>query len=197
MSGAQPSITGAVEGAVDQAVLQRIASHLGIFVDPIHVTHGKQNLLKRLRGFNYAANHFPWIVIIDLNGGDCAPEQLPRWLPDPSPLMNLRVAVRAIEAWLLADSQRIAGFLGVPIARIPGNPDTERDPKTTMVNVARHSRRKAIRQDMVPSERSGRKVGPAYEARLIEFALDPTNGWRPAYAATSSDSLRRCLHALE
>jgi hypothetical protein len=40
-------------------------------------------------------------------------------------------------------------------------------------------------------------VGPAYSSRLIEFALDEAEGWRPEIAARRSDSLRRCIEGIE
>jgi hypothetical protein len=107
------------------------------------------------------------------------------------------VAVRAVEAWLLADAERLAAFLGIRAALIPRDPDAEHDPKTTLVNLARRSRRRAIREDIVPREGSGGRVGPGYVGRLIEFVTAAENGWRPGVAAGRSDSLRRCLEALQ
>src|ERR1035441_9429449 len=78
-----------------------------------------------------------------LKMGPCVPEVLPRWLPAPSRLMRLRVAVRELESWLLADSERIAKFLGVAVAEIPADPDSVPDPKRLMVQLARSSRRRA------------------------------------------------------
>ena len=107
--------------------------------------------------------------------------------------MCFRLAVRAIESWLLADAEQLAAFLRVSSAKIPVNPDGEHDPKMTLVNLARYSTKKNIREDMVPREGSGGKVGPGYVGRVIEFA----QLWRPEVAAERSDSLRRCLAALE
>ena len=43
------------------------------------------------------------------------------------------------------------------------------DPKTTLINLARRSRRRAIREGIVPREGSGGRVGSGYPGRLIEF----------------------------
>lgn len=67
-------------------------------------------------------------------------------------------------------------------------------PKQALVNLARTSRRRAIRDDMVPREGSGRAVGPGYTSRIIEFV---SNHWRPEQAAHVSDSLRRAIARLE
>ena len=65
-----------------------------------------------------------------------------------------------------------------------------------MVDIARHSRRREIREDMLPRTGSGRVVGPAYTARLIEFVMGGKIGWRPEIAAERSESLKRCLRSL-
>ena len=189
--------TGAVEGAVDEAVLRRVAAAAGRELHHVYVTNGRSNLERRVAGFNAAANHAPWIVLIDLDQTACAPELI-RNLADPvAPQMRLRVAVTEIEAWLLSDPERLARFLAVARARIPADPDSLPDPKQALVNAARHSRRRSILQDMVPRESSGRAVGVAYEARIIEFVTsESSEAWRPEVAAEGSDSLRRCMAAI-
>src|SRR5688500_2451144 len=104
--------------------------------------------------------------------------------------------VREVEAWLLADQDHLAAFLGVARSRVPANPEGLADPKRAMVDLARRSRRRDIQEDMVPRPNSGRIVGPGYTARMIEFITDRQGGWRPDVAAGSSDSLRRCLNHL-
>jgi hypothetical protein len=189
-------LTGAVEGPVDEVVLRRVVAEAGRDIETIYVTEGKANLIRRLPGFNSAARFDSWIALVDLNAAECPAALRQSCLPAPSNRMLFRVAVRAIESWLLADRERVADFLSVSVDRVPTDPDGEVDPKRTLVNIARYSRRGAIRRDVVPTERAGRRVGPAYEARLIEFVVDQTKGWRPSAAAARSDSLRRCLAAL-
>jgi len=94
----------------------------------------------------------------------------------------------------MADRLEFAAFLGVARSKVPGNPDGLPEPKLTLVNLARASRKKAIREDLVPRPGSGRTVGPAYASWLIEFA---GTSWRPAEAAMNSDSLRRAITCLE
>jgi hypothetical protein len=59
-----------------------------------------------------------------------------------------------------------------------------------VVQLVGQSRRREIREDMIPRPGSGRQVGPAYHSRLIEFV---EKHWQPEVAARFSDSLRRCL----
>jgi hypothetical protein len=86
--------------------------------------------------------------------------------------------------------------LGVAVARVPQHPDELDNPKQQLVHLARRSHRRAIREDLVPREGSGRAVGPLYTTRMIEFLQDRNSGWRPAQAALGSDSLARCVSRL-
>lgn len=107
--------------------------------------------------------------------------------------MHLRVAVREIEAWLLADGAALAAFLGVPVSRVPQRPESLLDPKRAITDLAAASRRRSIREEIAPRPGSGRQVGPLYTTRISEFT---TTHWRPEVAEAQSDSLRRCIVAL-
>ena len=188
-------IQAAVEGIVDEAVVRRLIAHVGGIVGHVYGKQGKGQLRKRISGYNQAARRSPWIVVVDLNHDDaCAPPLRNAWVEQPAPHLCFRIAVREIEAWLLADEECLAGFLGVARSRVPAAPETLDDPKTALVNVARDSRRRDIREDIVPRPSSGRDVGPAYSSRMIEFA---SNYWRPAVAAGKADSLRRAIECLK
>jgi hypothetical protein len=189
-----PVITAAVEGITDEAVAGKLISHVGARLGTVHGRQGKSHLKQRLSGYNHAARHAPWFMLVDLDrDADCVPPIRQEWLPHPSPMACFRVAVREIEAWLMADAEALAAYLGVASNRIPDQPETLVDPKAVMVELARFARRKAIRDDMVPRTGSGRAVGPAYSSRLVEYVADC---WRPDVAATHADSLARAIRAL-
>ena len=188
------AISGAVEGSIDEVVTRRLVRDAGGSLERVYGKGGKQMLRQRLRAYNQAAAHAPWVMVVDLDhDADCAPQFCHEWLPHPGQHMCFRVAVREIEAWLIADAENLARFLSVATKHMPGDPEALPDPKQTMVNLARHSRRRDIRDDMVPRPNSGRSIGPAYNSRLIEFV--ETN-WRPEAAADRADSLRRCRERL-
>lgn len=192
-----PCLYAAVEGTTDEAALRRLLAECRLPEPIVYGKQGKAAIHKQLRSYNAAARHTPWIVIVDLDSeADRAPQLVSDWLPESADLMHLRVAVHAVESWLLADAQRIGKFLGVPLSRVPTNPDTLPDPKLTLINLARRSRSRALREDMAPRPESGRTVGPAYVSRLIEFATDMTDGWRTRTAAQASPSLRGCTNRL-
>jgi hypothetical protein len=186
-----------VEGITDEAVARRLLDHVGLRCGTVYGKEGKAALVQRLPNYNQAARFAPWLVVVDLDrDADCAPPFVDRVLPHPAGHMFLRVAVRAVEAWLLADGERIAAFLGVRAALIPRNPDAEDDPKAALVSLARRSRWRTVREDMVPREGSGGRVGPGYAGRLIEFVAAGERSWRPDVAVRRSDSLRRCVETL-
>ena len=190
-------ITAAVEGNVDEAIARRLIEHVGGTPGPVYGRNGKHHLRQRIANYNQAARLSPWVVLVDLDhDAECAPPFRRAWLPALSSHMCFRVAVRQVEAWLLADRERVAKFLSVSMVRIPHNPESVEHPKHLLVDLARSSRRRDIREDIVPRPGSGRSVGPAYTARLIEFVISRHTGWRPEVAARFSDSLNRSLRCL-
>jgi len=191
-------ISAAVEGLIDEAVVKRLITEAGATVGPVYGKQGKKVLRSGINGYNNAGRHRPWIVLVDLDQeADCAPNLCRAWISQKSPKLCFRVAVREVEAWLLSDRESIARFLSVPVSRVPIEPESELNPKQTMVNLAAKSKRRSIREDMVPRPGSSRLVGPAYTSRLVEFIQSPEALWRPNHAAHHSQSLQRCMRCLE
>lgn len=185
----------AVEGISDEAVVRRLCTTTGVEVGAVYVTGGKPKLDARLGGFNHSAQYRPWLVLRDLDtDAGCAPTLRAQLLPHPAPGMHLRIPVTSIEAWLLADRTHIAQFLGISLRAVPTEPDSLMRPKRTLVDLAQRSRKRAIREDLVPREGTARELGPGYTARIIEFA---TTLWNPEEAAERSDSLARCIRRLK
>jgi hypothetical protein len=188
-------VSVAVEGDVDEAVARRLVAAAGAELGPVYGKTGKAALRAKINGYNNAARRVPWLVLVDLNGdAGCAPLLRTAWLAAPAPQLCFRVAVRQVEAWLIADGETLAAYLRVARSRIPAQPETLANAKVAMVNLARHSRRKDVRTDMVPRAEAGRPVGPAYNSRLIEYA---EQYWRPEAAARSAASLRRAIACLK
>ncbi|MFL6235027.1 MAG: hypothetical protein ACJ76N_17970 [Thermoanaerobaculia bacterium] len=178
----------AVEGDLDEVALRRLLAEAGLPFGKIYGKAGKDRLRNRIYDYNNAARLMPWIVLVDLDReAECAASLCRSWLPEPAPRLMFRVAVRALEAWLLADGEAISEYLGVSKDRVPLLPDNEPDPKRSLVELARHSRQARIREAMTPS--LGRRVGPLYSLLMTEFI---ERHWRPEIAAERSDSLRRC-----
>jgi hypothetical protein len=133
------------------------------------------------------------MVLVDLDREyECAPAMVGDWLPAPSALMTFRIAVRSLEAWLLADRERVARFLRIPVSRVPLDPEAAANPKRLLVDLARGSTNRAIVRDIVPNIGSGRAVGPGYTGAVVEFA----SRWQPDVAAERAPALARALARL-
>jgi len=105
----------------------------------------KKVLRSGINGYNNAGRHRPWIVLVDLDQeADCAPNLCRAWISQKSQKLCFRVAVREVEAWLLSDRESIARFLSVPVSRVPIEPESELNPKQTMVNLAAKSKRRSL-----------------------------------------------------
>lgn len=190
-SDARVPVSFAVEGIVDQAIVLKIFLESGVPPGPSYVCDGIGNLKRRLPGFNAGARHAPWFVLCDLDRHECAPELRARLLgPTPADGMQLRVAVRSVEAWLMADRRSFASFLGVGVKQVPGDPERIDDPKRTVVELARESRRRVIREGLAPSEIDGQRIGAAYTEQMIQYVR---RRWSPKRACVASTSLARVI----
>lgn len=188
------SVTAAVEGPTDEAVVFALCESLGLHLGRFHVTNGKNNLDRNLGGYNNAAKHNPWLVLRDLDhDAECAPLLVKNLLPSPSRYMRFRVAVREVECWLMADVEEFADYMGISKTILPDNPESLDDPKAFVVNAAMKSKKRRIREDVAPRPESGARVGPGYVSAISEFAQ---KHWRPEKAVEKSDSLKRCMERL-
>jgi hypothetical protein len=181
------------EGPTDVAAARRLVEHAGHSVHREFSLAGKSQLDRRLTGFNNAARFSPWLVLRDLDhDAACAPELIAQLLPNRAELMLFRVAVRAVESWLLADAEAFAAFFHLPPESMPTQPDELPNPKETILDIIANASTTSIRKLMLPGGKA-RKVGPGYSATLIEFI---SAHWDVGRAAPRSRSLERCLAAL-
>jgi hypothetical protein len=188
------SVNIAVEGDSDVEVARAVVRAAGL--EPaatVYGLRGKDHLDAKLAAYSRAAVHQPWLVLRDLDRAPCAGQLVASLAPLRPPMLCLRVAVPSMEAWLLADRERIASFLHVSRDLVPASPETLSSPKRALVDLARRARKRDVVGDLVPRPGSTARVGPNYTARVSEFARDV---WRPRVAAKTSASLARCLSAL-
>lgn len=187
-----------VEGVTDEPVVTKLLHHTGIESFLIQSLGGKSNILKRLSGYNRSsAGGSNWLVIVDLdNDADCAPRHLKELLfGRRSENLSLRVAVRSMESWLLADCEGMRKFTGIRASRFPSDPESELHPKRYFIDlIERECKKERLRKGLLPSPHSNRLVGPGYTHLMQRFAM---KHWRPEVAARRSDSLARCIRALE
>lgn len=136
-----------------------------------------------------AAAGTPIVLLTDLDQHQCPPTLIAGWLDNQChPNFLFRVAVREVESWLLADRDGFAEFLGINGMLVPVQPDQVADPKQTLINLARRSRRNTLKGSIVPRQGSTAIQGPDYNGCLGEFVR---NKWNPNAAKDRSPSLNR------
>ncbi len=152
-------------------------------------------LKRKIDKFNNASKAMPFFVLTDLDNYACATELKTAWLKSAAhPNFLFRVAVREVESWLLADAKGIAMFMGVSKDLIPDTPDALPNPKAKLIELAKRSSKREIREDIVPKKNSTMKIGPNYNARLSSFV---NHAWNLQTAIEHSDSLKRAFNALK
>ena len=182
----------AVEDDLSEAVIRRLLLHTGRDY-AIGMVFGRGDfgyLRTRANNFNAAAaSGTPILLLTDLDQHPCPSGLMDDWL-DIEAHANLvfRVAVREVESWLLADREGFADFLGIDVVNIPLQPDQVADPKRSLVNLARRSRSRMLRESIVPRRGSTAVQGPDYNGCIGEFVR---NEWNPDAATHCSPSLGR------
>ncbi len=186
----------AVEDDLSEAILRKILSNSKrpFAIGTCYVGRGFGYLRRTIRGFNNAAKGTPFLVLTDLDRIECPPELIATWLPEPPhPNLLFRVAVKEVEAWLLADQAGLASFLSIKRALVPGDADAIEDPKAQLMDLAKRSSRRDLRADIVPPSGSTRRIGPNYNGRLISFVQ---GHWDISVAKRYSPSLMRTVEAV-
>ena len=186
----------AVEGSLDEIVLRKVIRHSScpFAICACHGKKGKEFLRTRIRKYASATEGvMPFIVLTDLDMQECAPLLVREWLPSGYRRLLLRVAVREVEAWLMADRNNLARFLGISRLVIPENPEGVEDPKQALINCARYSKTRGIRDDIVPYPETTSNIGKNYNGRLIEFV---ERHWSVENARQKAPSLDRALKSI-
>jgi hypothetical protein len=151
-------------------------------------------LKANVRAFNKAAKETPHFLLTDLDEAACAPELMDDWIGGAlHPNFVLRVAVRGVEAWLLADINNMADFLGLTRRDMPTNIETVSEPKEEIVRLASISPDPEVRDNLAPRPGSTATTGRLFTRSLIGYVRDR---WDVNAAAAHADSLRRAVRAL-
>lgn len=194
------------EGRVDALVARRLILEAGHMPGRDFVSNrrhkGKDALDLSLAGLNAGARFGRFILALrDLDhDAPCAGMLLTeldgRHLAQRREVgLLIRVAVRSIEAWLLADAHGFSRASGVPRPKIPSEPERLANPKDTLVGLLCHYGNQNTRAALLlrrPGERPTNQVLGAWTA---SFATD---GWDVESAVDSgrAPSLSRCLFRL-
>lgn len=186
----------AVEDDLSEAVLREILrqSQRPFSIGTCHKRGGYGYLKRILPGINHAAKGSPYLVLTDLDRNECPLALMAEWLSHPKhPNLIFRVAVTEVEAWLLAHREAFSQFLGIPTDLIPYDLDAIPDPKQLLINLTKRSKKRHLRDAIVPAQNSTAKTGKDYNGKLIEFVRQ---NWRVELAKTHSQSLERAFNAV-
>ena len=152
-------------------------------------------LKMKLPGLNETAHQLPVLMLTDLDQEHCVTALKQKWFGSlkPAPLLQFQVAIREVEAWLLADSVNLAKFLKVATSKIPTQPELVPDPKRELINLAKKSQTKTIRDGIPPERGSTAKIGPEYNDLLCKFVSE---SWDYQTAKAIAPSLSRFLRII-
>src|SRR5579864_2225922 len=106
----------AVEDALTESLLIKILSVIpnGYATNTIYNRGGNGYLRRNVNAFNLAARGIPFLIGTDLDRYDCPAALVQDWLLKPKHNnLLLRVAVHEAEAWVIADKENLAKFLGI------------------------------------------------------------------------------------
>ncbi|OMG64418.1 hypothetical protein AUR61_011225 [Stutzerimonas balearica] len=158
-------------------------------------THGFGELVKIIDKMNgVAANAMPVLMIADGDQSECVVEQINSWMPaHPADKFVLRLAVREAESWVLADREGLSEFAQVDVSVVPREPDDIRDPKQSLLSIIRKSKRRDLKEEMLPGKKSKAPVGLGYNLHLSTFIRE---NWSLARASNNSPSLARAIPRL-
>ena len=186
-----------VEDELSAAIVNKLVSdsRRDINIARIVNERGNGSIKNGIDKYKSASHVLPHIILTDLDRVECPPKLLENWNAVNLPNRILfNVAVKEVEAWLLADREGISEFLDIALNKIPRYPEEEQDPKLTLINLSRKSRRRRLAIEMTPEVGSSAQIGPLYNQRLIEYVNDK---WDINRAKALSNSLDRIVNRLD
>lgn len=160
------------------------------------VTRGYGNIKNNISRYVQASNNISHIILTDLDQYPCPLSLIHDWNIPNTKRENFifRIAVKEVEAWLLADRVGFANFLKVNPQVIPPYPEEIVDPKQHLLKIASRSRVSGLARDLLPTKNSTAIIGPLYNERLTKFISDT---WNAATAAENSNSLLRAIKHIQ
>lgn len=187
----------ATEDALGDAVGNRLIAEAsgGLKVAVRMGLKGNVYLRQKLPELIKLAKAYPVLLLTDLDRIECPPQLIQDWtgahaLPEN---MLFRVVVREVESWLLADRNAFSAFSGVPLNKLPTDPESVDDAKALLLRLVRRYGHKVLKQDLLPASGTRAKVGFGYNQQLCQFVNDR---WSPVRASGASDSLSRVRNRL-
>jgi hypothetical protein len=188
----------AIEDVLSEAIARKLINSIrpDIIINIVIGKKGRGHLQNKAGELNRSAQTSKVFLLADLdNPQECPSVLISNWLSNAQISSHLlfRFAVTEIESWILADREAFSNFLKIPTNRIPLQTDSILQPKEFIVNLARKSRLKNIKNDLVPRINGTAAVGPLYNPKIVGFI---SNTWEPERAMISSTSLFKTIKRL-
>jgi len=181
--------TLATEDELSEAIGKRLLAELLLAHTPqLLRKQGFGYLRSKMNSWRQLARHQAVVILTDLDRGPCPLALLQDWLggEPPPPNLSLRIAVREVESWVLADHHGMRELIG-PKGTLPISPDELPDPKQELLRLAELAKRD-VRRDLVEVNGAILRQGLGYNARLAGWVASV---WSPVRAAERSPSLQR------
>lgn len=156
--------------------------------------NGSGYLKSKVESWRQLAGQQVVLLLTDLDQIDCPVALRNEWLgtrPVPDRLL-LRIAVREIESWVLADHDAMRKLIG-DRGKLPPAPDELGDPKAFLLNMVRKYAPCDVKQDLLAERGAMASQGLGYNRRLVAWVK---SDWSPDRAAARSPSLLRARQAL-
>jgi len=181
------------EDRLSEAVIDKLLTlaPVELAVNRRFPARGSGYIRKRIAMYNRVAEFQAYFVLADADTPECPKRVLESWLPEPRHRNCLfRLAVPTVEAWLVADREGIAAFLGISVANVTKGPDSLVDAKQHLLALAARSRSRRLREDLLPPVNGTARQGPSYNPAMIGFVK---RHWHIESACANSQSLARAV----
>lgn len=161
---------------------------------------GKGKIKTKLAEYNRSAKKLSFCLVIDLDDNECAPSLIDQWFKfAKNERLFFRVAVKEIEAWVLADYKNFSKFLNVSPdvikKKIPNlEADNILDPKETLLQITNAKSKIARKENIVFVSEGKFYQGSAYNSEMSNFIH---SFWNVKFAAQNSNSLQKAIKAIQ
>ena len=179
----------ATEDQLSEAIALRLIAEISTphFVQHKLGRRGNGYLKSKMGSWYQMAQQQVMVVLTDLDRANCLVEFRDHWLAsEPPDSLLLRIAVREVESWVLADHVAMRELIGAK-GVLPVAPDELPDPKQALLRLAKGAP-KQVRNDLLKTIDGHLSPGLGYNARLSEWV---NSVWNPQRAAVRSPSLAR------
>ncbi|NIF89162.1 hypothetical protein [Burkholderia sp. Cy-637] len=176
------------------AIADALIAHSGIAVDVQQriVAGGEAPFRQKIPAMNNVAkNVMPVLMVADADQAPCVVTQRNSWLPpNVSQRLSMRLAVKEAEAWVLADHVGFSNFATVSKDLFPTQPEAVPDPKQALLALVKKSKRRELRDEMLPGKGATSPVGLGYNVHMTDFVK---NYWNIGRAIDRAPSLARAI----